>query len=269
MSFGDQLLRLRAIVCFESWSELHRNVDLNFFRWPFTLPIKQNIKTFEEAHMATVLARGRKQVGELEVVLGGKPPSNAITQSKAALTKYVRDYFAQRDAEQSQFGKLMAKSRQHILSSLRKDDPTLDREVAEAKEFLKERALRPIAKLKTEKMESQLVIGSQFTAKGPPFDFEWTSGSEAHANRNSGTYDVAVQSIGSKSREAAAGVGVWFYSTEADPAKRYLAVLHFSYDWWDSSSFCVAHNNYRTEALGMGRPGTAVGRSGRQGSPVE
>jgi hypothetical protein len=118
--------------------------------------------------MPTVLAKGRKQVGELEVFLGGKPPAHAISQSKAALTEYARTHFAQRNAEQKRFGKLMAKSRERMLSSVRKDNPIIQRDLADAKEFLKERASRRIAKLKPEKVESQLVIGSQFTAKGLP-----------------------------------------------------------------------------------------------------
>jgi len=158
---------------------------LGCFCWPSPYPPNRASNlSFEEACVPTVLEKGRKQVGELEVFLGGKPPAHAISQSKAALTDYARTHFAQRNAKQKRFGKLMAKSRERMLSSVRKDDPIIQRDLADAKEFLKERASRPIAKLKPEKVESQLVIGSQFTAKGLPFDADWTFGSTAHTEAN-------------------------------------------------------------------------------------
>jgi hypothetical protein len=196
--------------------------------------------------MATVLARGRRQVAKLDGFLGGKPPAQAIAQSKASLTKQFRAYVAQRNAEQTRLGKIVAQSRERVLSPLRQDDPTLAREIAEAKKSLKARASKPIAKPRRREFEPQTVIGSQFVLKAHPFDADWTFGGIAHANKNDGTYDVAVQSIGDGSEEAAAGVGCWFWSTEADPLKRFAVFLDYSYDWWDISSSYVAHNNYRT-----------------------
>ena len=196
--------------------------------------------------MSTTLAQGHKQVRELEISLGGRPPAAGISRSKAALTQYVRAYFDRQNAERIRFEKVIAKSRDRVLSLLPKDDPGIKKEIAEAKSFYKARAERRLAKPKREKVESQFVVGSQFVLKGQPFDAEWTFGSVAHANKNDGTYDVAVQSIGDGSLQTAAGVGAWFWSTEADVQKRFAVLLDYSYDWWDSAQFYVAHNDFRT-----------------------
>ena len=179
--------------------------------------------------MSTTLAKGHKQVRELEASLGGRPPAAVISRSKAALTQYVRDYFDRQNAERRQFEKVIAKSRDRVLSLLPKDDPGIKKEIAEAKSFYKARAERRLAKPKREKVESQFVVGSQFVLKGQPFDAEWTFGSVAHANKNDGTYDVAVQSIGDGSLQTAAGVGAWFWSTEADVQKRFAVLLDYDH----------------------------------------
>ncbi len=198
--------------------------------------------------MSTILAQGSKQVQALETALGGHPPAAAIKQSQSALAEYVRAYSERKYADRERFKSVAAKSRDRLLSSLNKDDPGLAKDIAAAKELYKAQASRPLAKPKPKSypVEPRFVAGSQFELKAPPFDVEWTSGSVAHADKNSGTYDLAVQSIGNGSFDTAAGVGVWFWSLEADAEKRFAVVLDYAYDWWDSAGFYVAHNDLRT-----------------------
>jgi hypothetical protein len=71
-------------------------------------------------------------------------------------------------------------------------------------------------------------------------------GSES-ANKDTGVYDLAVQSIGAHDQSVGAGIGFWFSSDAAGkPHQRFAVGISFSDDWREKAMGYTAYSNART-----------------------
>jgi hypothetical protein len=194
----------------------------------------------------TVFARGTERVKALQHAMGGAPPRPALDKSKALLERYVSERSKQRRAMLKETRNITRSFQEKILSSVPKNDGSVKRMVAEQKRLVQKRSRLKIQKPKLLKIEPQVIAGSNFWLKAPPYDTSWHAGNFSAADAGGGDYQLAVQSFGDGTMEAAAGVAVWFFAPADDPQQRFAALLQYNDDWWDFASGYVAHNDLRT-----------------------
>lgn len=197
----------------------------------------------------TVIARGSAQVSQLERALGGRPPSAAVQRSRRELKRYVTERSKAQQQVRADMARLAKPFYELAFEHIPKDDPRLTRHLEATRDAYERRSKHKRKARKAEKFEASISTGSIQAIKVPPYDTEWTSapaGTSASADHAAGTYDMAAQSIGDGSHDAAAGVAVWFFAPADDPQQRFAALLDYSDDWWDSASGYVAHNDLRT-----------------------
>src|SRR5256885_12115700 len=214
----------------------------------------------------TVIARGAKQVAEVERALGGRPPKEAIRRSQAELRRWSADYSKERAKALGEVAKLHEGARELALGHLDRDDPRLKRQRSAAESLFKRRARRKLKPPKPGDVDPTITVGSIQTVKGPPYDAPWTSSpaddTTASANHVTGSYDISAQSWGDGGRFAGAGIGLWFFAPADNAAQRVAALLDFSDHWVDSAEWYVAHNDLRTRIWVWGHSeGNWVGRT--------
>jgi hypothetical protein len=179
------------------------------------------------------------------------PPDESLEQSKALLTAYHAELCARRRAQRSEMALVHDQTRNLSLTHLRTKETELRTLETARRKLFEQRNQRAAQR---QHAVNRLTVrdlhpASDLTIKVPPYDFDWTSGSNQgleHADHNAGTFDLAVQSIGNGESSVAAGVGFWFFSGAGNPMQRFAAVLDYFDDWWDSADWYVAHNNGRT-----------------------
>jgi hypothetical protein len=196
----------------------------------------------------TLLAYGAKKVSALETSLGGKPPKKAADQALAALKQQMRERFERRNAQIAKMRPLMERSQAPLLELVKADK-------AAAKSLAKRRSLtlaRRKEKLRVKherlKIDPRMVSGSGFWLKAPPYDVPFNAAAgdaSASSDINAGVYSLSMTGGGSSSA-ASAGVGVWFFSTEDNPAQRIAALFDYDFSWLDSSDWYTAHNDGST-----------------------
>jgi hypothetical protein len=196
----------------------------------------------------TLLAYGAKKVRALETSLGGKLPKKAADQALAALKQQMRERFLQRNAQIAKMRPLMERGQAPLLE-LVKADKTASASLAKRRALTLARGKEKLRfKHEPMKIDPQMVSGSQFWLKAPPYDVPFNSAhgnASASSNINAGVYSLSMSGGGSSST-ASAGVGVWFFSTENNPAQRIAAVFDYDYSWFDSSDWYAAHNDGST-----------------------
>jgi hypothetical protein len=196
----------------------------------------------------TLLAYGAKKVSALETSLGGKPPKKAADQALAALKQQMHERYERRNAQIAKMRPLMERSQAPLLELVKSDK-------AAAASLAKRRSLtlaRGKEKLRMKherlKIDPRMISGSQFWLKAPPYDVPFNAAAgdaSASSNINAGTYSLSMTGDGSNSA-ASAGLGVWFFSTEDNPAQRIAALFDYDYSWLDSSDWYTAHNDGST-----------------------
>jgi hypothetical protein len=197
----------------------------------------------------TVIARGSKQVKALEQSLGGTPPKAAVEKARAALTRRTAEAAARQAAHAKAASEQAEQFRRIALPHLTDDDRQLARLTKARQTALARRAKarpKPPKPPKAESFEAQVAVGSIQAIKVPPYDVPWTNPSgtgSATADAGAGTYSVGNQSFGDGSKDAGAGVAVWFFAPADDPVQRVAFLLDYGYDWFDSSAFYVAHSS--------------------------
>ena len=198
----------------------------------------------------TVIARGAKQVAEVERALGGRPPKEAIRRSQAELRRYITDHSKERAKALGEAAKLREPARELALGHVDKGDPRLNRQRAAAESLYKRKSRRKLKLPKPRDVEPNIAVGSIQTIKGPPYDSPWTStpagDTTASANHVTGSYDISAVSFGDGGRFAGAGIGLWFFAPADNAAQRVAALVDFSDLWLDSAEYYVAHNDLRT-----------------------
>jgi hypothetical protein len=197
----------------------------------------------------STIAYGAEKVKALQLALGGSLPAQAGKQPRLRLDKFVAERFKVLKAEREEAARLTAPIRDRLFSHIPKDDPGVKRSIQETRKFFERRLKRKIPQLETMRIEPRFITGSSFWLKVPPYDDAWTfnpAGTVAGADKVAGNYNMAVQSVGDGSREAAAGIAIWFFCLASDPMQRVAALLDYSDDWWDMASGYVAHNDLRT-----------------------
>lgn len=196
----------------------------------------------------TLLAYGAKKVSALETMLGGKPPKKAADQALAALKQQMRERFERRNAQIAKMRPLMERIQAPQLE-LVKADRAAAASVAKRRSLILARGKEKLrVKHERLKIEPRMVSGSQFWLKAPPYDVPFNSAAgdaTASSNINAGTYGFSMIGDGSSSA-ASAGVGIWFFSTEDNPAQRIAALFDYDYSWFDSSTWYTAHNDGST-----------------------
>jgi hypothetical protein len=196
-----------------------------------------------------IIAYGAEQVRALQHALGGSLPAQAGKQPRMRLDKFVAERFKVLRSEREAAARLATPIRDRLFSHIPKEDVAVKRSIAETRKFFERRLKRKIPQPETMRIEPRFITGSNFWIKVPPYDDAWTFNpphTNAGADKVAGNYNMAVQSFGDGSCEAAAGIAVWFFCTASDPMQRVAAVLDYSDDWWDAASGYVAHNDLRT-----------------------
>jgi hypothetical protein len=214
----------------------------------------------------TVIARGAKQVAEVEKALGGRPPKEAIRRSQGDLRRHFTDYSKQRARALGEAAKRLEPGRELALAHLDQEDPRLKKQRAAAESLHKRESRRKLKPPKPRDVEPTITIGSIQTVKGPPYDAPWTSSpagdTTESANHVTGAYDISANSFGDGGRFAGAGIGLWFFAPADNAAQRVAALLDFSDYWLDSAEWYVAHNDLRTRIWVWGHTeGGWVGRT--------
>jgi hypothetical protein len=197
----------------------------------------------------SIIAYGAEKVKALQDALGGSLPAQARKQPRMHLEQSVAERFKALKAEREEAARLAAPMRDRLFSHTPKDEPGVKRSIEQTRKSYERRLKTKIRHPKTIRIEPRFITGSNFWLKVPPYDDDFafqTASATAGADKVAGNYNLAVQSIGDGSHEAAGGVAVWFFCTTSDPMQRVAAVLDFSDDWWDSASGYVAHNDLRT-----------------------
>jgi hypothetical protein len=197
----------------------------------------------------STLVYGAEKVKALQDALGGSLPAQARKQPRLHLEKLVAERFKALKTEREEAARLAAPLRDRLFSHIPKDDPGVQRSIEQTRKDYERRLKRKVRHPETLRVEPRFVTGSGFWLKTHPYDdgFSFTTANAtAGADKAAGSYSMTVQSVGAGSREAAAGVAVWFFCTASDPMQRVAAVLDYSDDWWDSAYGYVAHNDLRT-----------------------
>jgi hypothetical protein len=177
---------------------------------------------------------------------GHTPPLETLGLAKSLLAAHHAAESARRYQRYLDDARLQEQARRLALAHVRADSPEFQHLQKERRRALEERIAR--SKCNHER-HAGAPARTSLTIETRPYDFDWVSGSGQgieHANRSAGTYDLAVQSIGSGNRNIAAGIGFWFYSGDGNPRQRFAALLDYFDDWWDSAEFYVANNNSHT-----------------------
>ncbi len=196
----------------------------------------------------TLLAYGAKRVRALETTLGGKPPKRAADQALAALKQQMRERFERRNAQTAKMRPLMERIQAPQLELIKADRAAVA-SLAKRRSLILARSKEKLrVKHERLKIEPRMVSGSQFWLKAPPYDVPFSGAAgdaTASSNINAGTYGFSMTGDGS-SATASAGLGIWFFSTEENPAQRIAALFDYDYSWLDSSTWYTAHNDGAT-----------------------
>ncbi len=198
----------------------------------------------------TIIARGTDQVKAVERALGGTPPKDGAKKACAALQRDTAEYSIAQERAQEENARLTEPMRALVFSHVAKDDPALRQGIQNLKAAYARQSQPKLKPLTVEKYEASLAVGSISLLKVPPYDTEFTFKSKprtiATANRFTGRYELAAQSIGSGWETVAAGVGTWFHAPADDPQQRFAALMNYAYDWRSSASGYVAYNKCKT-----------------------
>ena len=196
----------------------------------------------------TLLAYGAKKVSALEATLGGKPPKKAADQALAELKQQMRERFEQRNAQIAKMRPLTERIQAPVLEVVKADRAAAESVAKRRKLTLAQSKEKLRVKHARMNIDPLMVSGSGFWLKAPPYDvpFQGVVGdATASSNINAGVYSFSMTGNGGSSA-ASAGLGIWFFATENDPAQRIAALFDYDYSWFDSSTYYTAHNDGST-----------------------
>ncbi len=142
---------------------------------------------------------------------------------------------------------LLTRQRAPLLELL-KADKRAAVSLKEVREALPKAPAKPHKRPPRKKIEAQMVSGSGFWLKTPPYDGQGQGASgDARANPDgfAGNYTLQVQGGGSSS-SAWAGLAINFFATEDNIFQRFAALVEYDYWWLDFSDLDTAHNDAAT-----------------------
>ena len=181
-----------------------------------------------------------------------KAKSEALEQSISQLQADHAEESAQQRAQSAEDGRLQDRFRDLLFGHLRPKEAKFKQIADDQRALIVARAnfvRRPVL------MKGKLPIprpaaNTASVTKVLPFDFTWTSnsgqGSES-ANKDTGVYDLAVQSIGAHNKSVGAGIGFWFSSDAAgNPNQRFSVGISFSDQWQEHAMGYTAYSAART-----------------------
>jgi hypothetical protein len=187
-----------------------------------------------------VFAYGAEKVRALELALGGHPPKPAGDKAIAELTRLAQERIAQRRAFRATVDPLLERASAPLRQLINADADAVS-SVAELQRFLKSRIPPPPRKPTGFKIEPRMVTGSGILVKVPPYDLTWQfrSGDVTQVDTDAmfGNYGFVTSYHVGDEASAGAGLGIWFFATDADPQQRFAAWLEYDFSWSDLSSF--------------------------------
>ena len=172
----------------------------------------------------------------------------AVEQSKAQSLATHAARSALRRAQFAEDARVADRFRDIMFAQFSPDTAKLKQLAAEHRRLIEARTkLSPApSQLRGDRLSPPTAAAA--VTRGPPYDETYVThgqGTET-ADKNTGAYELRVQSIGNGHQTVGAGIGFWFSSGPGNPAQRFTAVLEFEDDWWDKATGYVAHNDGRT-----------------------
>lgn len=172
----------------------------------------------------------------------------AVEQSKAQSLAVHAQRSALRRAQFAEDARIDDRFRDMMFGHLSPDDPKVKQAAAERRRLIEARTKLSFAPTQILPPASAPVTPADTNARNPPFDETYVThgqGTET-ADKNSGVYELRVQSIGNGHQTVGAGIGFWFASGPGNPAQRFSAFIDYEDDWWDKASGYAAHSDGRT-----------------------
>ncbi len=178
--------------------------------------------------------------------------SEALEQMTLQVQADHAERSAQRRAQHAEDARLQDRFRDILFGHLSSKEVELKQLAEDQRRLIEERAKlvrRPLL-MKGKLPMPRSPVNMASVLKVAPFDFTWTSmsgqGSES-ANKDTGVYNLAVQSIGSGPQSVGAGIGFWFSSDAVgNPGQRFAAYVAFSDDWRETAMGYTAYSKVRT-----------------------
>ena len=177
--------------------------------------------------------------------------SEALEQMKLQLQADHAEQNAQLRAQHAEDARLQDRFRNILFGHLSSKEVELKQLAEDQRRLIEERAKlirRPLL------MKGKLPIprspaNTASVLKVAPFDFTWTSSGQgsASANKDTGVYNLSVQSIGSGTRSVGAGIGFWFSSDAVgNTGQRFAAYIAFTEDYHETAMGYTAYSKVRT-----------------------
>jgi hypothetical protein len=177
--------------------------------------------------------------------LGGPVPKEAERKSLASLQKIVQERFNQDKQRRAEFAELQAQAQAPLWALIQKDEKAAAsvQKLHDLPVLIPPPPKCPAAPPWV--MESSYQAGSITVVRTPPYD---TGFADAFGSADSWSDTpepgICGFKIGQGAHDRAMnGVGIWFWSTTANPLTRFSAFLTYCFNWSDHSVFSPAYNS--------------------------
>jgi hypothetical protein len=204
----------------------------------------------DEVDVMAIFTYSPKQIRSLELTLRAKLSKSALNRPRAELDRYVKERFAQRKAQRSQFDRLLTQASVPIMELLKKD-----KRYAASAEAFRKLATDELKKMRARrlprtnpKFDPRPIANSGLRVRVPPYDRPGTGGAGKfpffEADEKTGRYYLGL--VPSFGAAAWAGVAANLVSLDSSPRQRVGVLVDYGYAWRDVSWGGKAHNDATT-----------------------